>query len=132
MLVLWSFILLKIVYARFHLVETPLLFFFINYLPCHQKIIYDSTFIENETLIGNSLSGHFISHFSRLDTAFKCYKVYCPNNQDGVCHETKSLTIVFLHSFQDIENEFDRFHPHKIGFISFLYKYCVMSLSNLM
>jgi hypothetical protein len=73
----------------------------------------------------------FISQFSRLVTAFKCYKVYWPIDQEGVCHEMKSLTIVVSHSFQDIGNEMDRFHSHGTSFI-FLYKYNVMSSSNLM
>jgi hypothetical protein len=55
----------------------------------------------------------FISHFPKLVTAFKCYKVYWPNDQDGVCYETKSLIMVVLHSFQDIGNKLDRFHPHE-------------------
>jgi hypothetical protein len=41
----------------------------------------------------------FISQFSRLVTAFKFYKVYWSNDQEGVYHETKSLTMIVSHSF---------------------------------
>jgi hypothetical protein len=57
--------------------------------------------------------------FLKLFTTFKCYKVYWLNDQEEVCHKIKSHTIKVLHSFYDIENELDRFHPHEIGFISF-------------
>jgi hypothetical protein len=49
-----GFIFLNSVHL-FHLDETPLLSFFIDSLSYHQKIIYDSSFIENETLIQSSL-----------------------------------------------------------------------------
>jgi hypothetical protein len=55
----------------------------------------------------------FISQFFRLVTAFMCYKVYWPNDQEGVYHETKSLTMIVSHDFQDIGNELDKFHPHE-------------------
>jgi hypothetical protein len=61
----------------------------------------------------------FISQFPRLVTVFKCYKVLQPNDQERVCHEMKSLTLVVSHSFQDIRNELDQFHLYEIGFISF-------------
>jgi hypothetical protein len=54
MLVSWGFIFLKIVYTQFHLDETSHLSFFINSLSCHQKIICDNLFIENETPIKSS------------------------------------------------------------------------------
>jgi hypothetical protein len=41
----------------------------------------------------------FISRFSRLVIAFKCYKIYWTNEQEGVYHETKSLIIEVSHSF---------------------------------
>jgi D-serine dehydratase len=63
---------------------------------------------------------HFISQFPRLATTFKCYKVYWPNDQERIFHETKSLTMVASQSFQDIGNELDRFHPHETDFISFI------------
>jgi hypothetical protein len=43
------------VYTQFHLDEIFILSFFINYLSCHQIILYCSSFIENETPIGSSL-----------------------------------------------------------------------------
>jgi hypothetical protein len=34
-----------------------------------------------------------------------------------VCHETKSLTMVVSHCFQDIGNELDQFHLHETSLI---------------
>jgi hypothetical protein len=50
-----GFHFLEIVYTWFHLNKTLVFSFFINSLPCHQKIIYGSTFIKNETPIESSL-----------------------------------------------------------------------------
>jgi hypothetical protein len=55
----------KIVYTRFYLDETHILSFFINYLSCHQKILCDSSFIENETPTGSSLSTLLLMTFSK-------------------------------------------------------------------
>jgi hypothetical protein len=61
----------------------------------------------------------FISQFPRLVTVFKFYKVYWSNDQKGVYHEMKSLTMIVSHSFQDIRNELDNFYPHETSFNSF-------------
>jgi hypothetical protein len=44
-----EFYFLETAYIRFHLDETSLLYFFMNSLLYHKKILRDSSFIENET-----------------------------------------------------------------------------------
>jgi hypothetical protein len=61
----------------------------------------------------------FILQFYILVIAFKCYKACWSNDQDEVYHETKSLKMIVSHNLQDIENELDKFYPHKTSFTSF-------------
>jgi hypothetical protein len=87
---------------------------------CH--IIKCRDEIMNEIIF---LVDSFISQFPILATAFKCYKVYWPNDQNEICDETKSLTI--FHTISKI------LKMSWTGFISiklihlFLHKYSVIS-----
>jgi hypothetical protein len=45
-----QFYFLEIVYKQFYLDETIPFSLFISLLPCHQKILCDTSFIKNETL----------------------------------------------------------------------------------
>jgi hypothetical protein len=56
-------------YTQFHLDETPLLSLFINYLPCHQKILCGNSFIENETPIKSSLRTGQLYHICKKQSA---------------------------------------------------------------
>ena len=45
----------NLLYTKFHLDETTLLSFFINFMPCHQNFLCGNSFNENETPIRSSL-----------------------------------------------------------------------------
>jgi hypothetical protein len=63
-----GFHFLKTVYTQFHLDETSLFLFFYKFFACHQKILCDTSFIENKISTGSSLKG--TNTFSLFNTYF--------------------------------------------------------------